>query len=338
MTKRKTQIETSKINTETIISKNSPLVFISHNSNDDEIAEAFSELLSNVSAGILNSFRSSDKKGDQGIEFGELWFPRILKALKESTDIVCLLTNNSLNLPWILFETGIAKGLDFEKILGIAIGIPLDSIYKSPFAQFQNCDTSTDSLVKLVFDLVEKIPNSKPNKEIIRGQVDSFNKKIETILKKSSTSKTKVSVSVDPTAKLFEEIKIMFKDLPSRIENVSIPFNRRKDRRFNPSLFFELEHIARSINPVFGIKILLSPIKNDFPWIYDIAANIIEEIDKTGFTPAINNKINELQEIMNLTFRHPAFREFHDNEFFYREIENLLMSYFHRAGNKKSRK
>ena len=45
----------------------SPFVFISHDTRDAEIAEAFSKLLKSVSAGMLKSFRSSDNKGTQGI-------------------------------------------------------------------------------------------------------------------------------------------------------------------------------------------------------------------------------------------------------------------------------
>lgn len=41
------------------------LVFVSHDSRDADIAEAFANLLSDVSAGTLKSFRSSDKKGTQ---------------------------------------------------------------------------------------------------------------------------------------------------------------------------------------------------------------------------------------------------------------------------------
>ena len=57
-----------------------PLVFISHDSRDSELAEAFSKLLSSVSAGLLRSFRSSDKKGTEGIEYGVEWYPRFTDA------------------------------------------------------------------------------------------------------------------------------------------------------------------------------------------------------------------------------------------------------------------
>ena len=82
------------------ISKN-PLVFISHDTRDAELAEAFSQLLSNSSMGILESFRSSDKKGTQGIEYGTLWYEKIFKKLNEASDVVCLLTHHSVDRPWI---------------------------------------------------------------------------------------------------------------------------------------------------------------------------------------------------------------------------------------------
>src|SRR5947199_4403504 len=86
------------------------LVFISHDSRDAEIAEAFSKLLSSVSAGVLKSFRSSDKRGTQGIEYGVEWYPEIMKKLDDASDIVCLLTQNSIDRPWILYEAGVGKG------------------------------------------------------------------------------------------------------------------------------------------------------------------------------------------------------------------------------------
>ena len=63
-----------------------PLVFISHDTRDAEIAEEFSTLLKRVSAGVLKSFRSSDKKGNQGIEYGVEWYPEIIKNIQITQD------------------------------------------------------------------------------------------------------------------------------------------------------------------------------------------------------------------------------------------------------------
>jgi hypothetical protein len=77
----------------------SPLVFISHDSRDAKLAEAFSKLLKSVSAGMIKTFRSSDKKGNEGIDFGEEWYKRLMAQLQSTSDVVCLFTDRSLDSP-----------------------------------------------------------------------------------------------------------------------------------------------------------------------------------------------------------------------------------------------
>jgi hypothetical protein len=151
-----------------------PLVFISHDTKDAELAEAFSNLLKSVSAGVLKSFRTSDRKGNQGIEYGIEWYPEIIKNIQNSSDVVCLLTKRSVNRPWILFEAGMAKGKLDTPILGVALGIQLKEASTGPFAQFQNCADDEESLTKLVFQLVDRIPNSEPDRDTIKFQVGKF--------------------------------------------------------------------------------------------------------------------------------------------------------------------
>ena len=65
-----------------------PLVFISHDARDAELAEAFSKLLKSVSAGMIKTFRSSDKKGTEGIDFGDEWYKRLMSKLQSTSDVV----------------------------------------------------------------------------------------------------------------------------------------------------------------------------------------------------------------------------------------------------------
>ena len=123
-----------------------PFVFVSHDSRDAGLAEAFGNLLTDASGGILKSFRSSDKKGTAGIEFGAEWYKAIMSKLDTATDVVALLTHNSLDRPWILYEAGVAKGKLSTTVFGIALGISLDKATTGPFAQFQNCADDEDAL------------------------------------------------------------------------------------------------------------------------------------------------------------------------------------------------
>jgi hypothetical protein len=64
--RKKNEPENKKPTIESSVSKSTnPLVFISHDTRDAELAEEFSSLLKSASAGGLKSFRSSDKKWTQ---------------------------------------------------------------------------------------------------------------------------------------------------------------------------------------------------------------------------------------------------------------------------------
>jgi hypothetical protein len=258
-----------------------PLVFISHDTRDAKLAEAFSGLLKSVSAGVLKSFRTSDKKGNQGIEYGVEWYPEIIKNIQNASDVVCLLTERSINRPWILFEAGMAKGKLETPILGVALGISLKEASSGPFAQFQNCGDDEESLTKLVFQLVDRIPNSEPDENTIKFQVGNFKKTIESILKDKNKAvkpeKIETSNSDNSSAKLFEEIKVMFQDLPSRIENnINHEIRNRKRRRFHPMMVEDMMHMSK--NPYIALMIALSFFRESMPWLYEMGMETIKTI------------------------------------------------------------
>jgi len=330
MAKRETAVKkTIEADQPKAVAKN-PLVFISHDTRDAELAEAFSQLLSNSSMGILESFRSSDKKGTQGIEYGTLWYEEIFKKLNEASDVVCLLTHHSIDRPWILYEAGIAIGKSGTPLIGIALGIPLNKANNGPFAQFQNCADDIDSLTKLVSGLVRKIPNAKPIDEVVKGQVTQFLEKVKPILEKPDENETNTDknslIEDTPVAKLFEEIKIMFQDLPSRIDrNVNINRNKRF-RKYHPALLEDLMHITKDES--LGFLIALSIVKNDIPWIYDIGVETLRRI-----RDAKNSKEKELaamdfERIIEISIHNPYFEDtiMGNKEDFriFRELPHLL--------------
>lgn len=299
-----------------------PLVFISHDTRDAELAEAFSNLLKSVSAGVLKSFRTSDRKGNQGIEYGVEWYPEIIKNIQGASDVVCLLTERSVNRPWILFEAGMAKGKLDTPILGVAVGIQLKDASTGPFAQFQNCGDDEDSLTKLVFQLVDRIPNSEPDRDTIRFQVGKFKVKAGEIIEKLKSTEDKKSenkndVSINDiensSAKLFEEIKVMFQDLPSRIDKTSRVDGKRRRRKIHPLIIDELIHM--SPNPVIGVKIALSLYKEKMPWVYDEGMALINKAASTK-NHMLNHKVMaDFEEMLMVSFRHPFIEEvFMDGE------------------------
>jgi hypothetical protein len=293
------------------------LIFVSHDSRDAELAEAFCKLLSVVSCGVLKSFRSSDRKGSQGIEYGVEWYPELMKKLSVASDVVCLLTQRSLDRPWILYEAGVAKGKLNTPVFGIALGIPLNRVSSGPFAQFENCDDEEESLTKLVIQLVGRIPYSEPDHDAIVMQVKEFKQKATKILKTLTDSKDKKEEKpvVDETsaAKLFEEIKIMFKDLPSRVEgkltDAIDPIRRRRFRRFNPMMFDDLMRMSETSRDPIGILLITSLFREDFPWIYELGNEVYKAI-KSGDRAEIERTILTLRRTAEMLMHGPMMEEF----------------------------
>jgi hypothetical protein len=283
-----------------------PLIFISHDSRDAELAEAFSRLLSSVSCGVLKSFRSSDRRGSQGIEYGVEWYPEIMKNLATASDVVCLLTQRSTDRPWILYEAGVAKGKLNTPVYGIALGIPLRRASSGPFAQFQNCDDDEESITKLVMQLVRRIPNSDPDHDAIQMQVRTFKQKISEILKNLAQAKPAAAQATPPAdetsaAKLFEEVKLMFRDLPSRIDSQlteAVGASRHeRPRRMHPGMVEDVLH--RSGGPL-GLLVAVSFVRDDLPWLYELGLDLYRKLESGGHPPAIRRAAARFETALDL--------------------------------------
>jgi hypothetical protein len=326
---------------ELLPSQANSLVFISHDSRDDELAEAFSKLLSSVSAGVLKSFRSSDRRGSQGIAYGTEWYPELMKNLSAASDVVCLLTQRSIERPWILYEAGVAKGKLNTPVYGIALGITLSRAATGPFAQFQNSDDTEESLTKLVMQLVGRIPNSEPDREAIAMQVRTFKQKAQSVLEKLDTAvEHEEQQSIDETsvAKLFEEVKVMFQDLPSRIEGQLDPMRHRKRRRIHPMMIDELMHMSKPDDPV-GFLTIIALFREDMPWLYELGLEVYRAIQR-GNSTQIRKAGRSFETALELTAHGPFARDLHDKETFFliRESMELLHRYMTRAIDQSAKK
>ena len=226
-----------------------------------------------------------------------------------------------------------AKGKLDTSILGIALGISLKNASTGPFAQFQNCGDDEDSLIKLVLQLLSRIPNSEPDEETIKSQVKNFREKISKILKKTPTNK-KESLSKatlkkdDSSARLFEEIKVMFQDLPARIgNNIQIDKRIRNKRKLHPMMIDDLMHMSR--NRTVGIIITLSLFKDSMPWIYDIGIETIKKIKRANTKDAKQKAFSEFEEVIEISTHHPMMHELYidseEDHMLFREIPRMLM-------------
>jgi len=304
---------TSEAELMTSSGSSSPMVFISHDGRDAELAEAFSKLLKSVSSGMIKTFRSSDKKGNEGIDFGEEWYKRLMEQLQSTSDVVCLFTEQSLDRPWILFEAGVAKGKLNTPVLGVALGVPLSRVSAGPFYQFMNMDDSEADLTKLVNQLARRIPNLELDADVVKSQVAAFKSTEAALLKKLSSGgakrETKEEVDESAVAKLAEEMKALPSRVAERLAASVDPFRRRPMRRLHPMMFEDLMHMSGDPGDPVAILMAASVVRDDMPWLYELAMEVYRAV-KAENNEAIEREMKRLRRFSRVMMHLPFMEEF----------------------------
>jgi hypothetical protein len=148
-------------------------VFISHDHRDSVVAASFAKLLTGAGQGTVRAFSSSDCTQETGIEFGADWFGRLKEEMNQATAVVALLTENSVQRPWILYEAGLAT-VKLGNVIGVALGIPLSKVKDGPFTVFRNSSDSEESLTALVLQLLARNRDAQPDTECVSQHVREF--------------------------------------------------------------------------------------------------------------------------------------------------------------------
>lgn len=331
--------EAAPILAEPALTRARSLVFISHDTRDAALAELFANLLTDVSAGTLKSFRSSDKKGVTGIEFGSEWYGTIMSQLGSATDVVALLTPHSLDRPWILYEAGVAKGKLDTVVFGVALGVGLEKVSTGPFGQFQNCGDDEDSLTKLVMQLLGRNPEAAPREEAVRMQVKLFKTKVDEHLAGTTFNAEKPDAEEESVAKLFEEVKAMVREMPDRLDSrmrhapSSSPLRRlsRRSPAFLEEILFSSRWHRGDADIAVAWLMFVSLLRDDLPWLHEAGLDIYRQY-KLGRN--IEKSVMEFETLIDMTFRSPLGEIFDGRDKMshemFRHLPDMTKHFLHR--------
>ncbi len=141
--------------------------------------------------------------------------------------------------------------------------------------------------------------------------VHSFHAKATEILERNVETSGGGYENTDNTvAKLFKEIKIMFENLPSRIEHRIDPSRRRNPRNMNPMLFEEFIHVGRmGGNWELGFLMALSLVKESLPWFYEVGVETFRAMRSTKSVIEKKKIITSFEEAVNM-LGHPMIEGF----------------------------
>lgn len=130
-------------------------VFLSHSSSDRNLAEIIALYLSKVTLRQFTVWHSSDSSGTGGIKIGSVWFDEIRKQLENSKVILVLLTPNSIDKPWLYFESGFGQALKNCEVIPLLVGLSKFSDVTAPLSLYQSFNiTDYGSLKKFTNKLL----------------------------------------------------------------------------------------------------------------------------------------------------------------------------------------
>lgn len=158
-----------------------PTIFISHITQEKELAKIIKDELERAFLGLLEIFVSSD---GESIQIGKKWLDEIDQALRESQIILLLCSKSSVTRPWVNFEAGAGwvKGIPIIPICHTNL-TPVD--LPLPLNMLQGVQvTSKDNLEK-IFQLIGRYLGVKTLPEIqydrIIEEIKSFEKRYKVI-------------------------------------------------------------------------------------------------------------------------------------------------------------
>jgi hypothetical protein len=122
-------------------------IFISYASADSALAN---ELRSQIEAGGFTTFMA-----EKDIPVSSLWKQTIRDALRSSSQVLILLTPNSIDRPWVLLETGAAWALDKALIPAMAFVDPNRFVDPLRDIQARKIET-TQQKTELVAEIVAR--------------------------------------------------------------------------------------------------------------------------------------------------------------------------------------
>jgi len=227
----------------------------------------------------------------------------------------------------------------------------LSRVSAGPFYQFQNSDDSEGSLSKLVVQLCRRIPGLEPDTDVVKTQVHAFKSSVEEVLRAISSPKKiekKEAVDEGAVAKVLEEIKLIVRELPLRLEQKMVEgperYRPRRVRRLHPMMIDEMAHmISRRPDDPLGILIIASLVREDFPWLYEIGTEAYRAA-KTGSPRESHELLRAFRDAAEFTMRGPFLEEMgmlgKETHIMYRELPMIIDHYMQRLEKpmrKKSR-
>lgn len=241
---------------------------------------------------------------------GDRWGVEVAKNLEECNFGIICITNENLNAPWILFESGaLAKSMQDGRVIPLLLDLEFKAI-SGPLAQFQAKKVELEGMKELLAGL-----NKAATSPIQEDRLDtlftslwaSFQDKIQQI--PSSRTSNKPS---RPEGEILEELVSSIRNVEMRFRDViedDSAFKRRRRLKYNPMMIVEMSNRYFD-GPSDPIQILLvsSFFKEELPWLYEIGLETYRSIKSGSEVDAIRAR-RKFLEMIEMVMKSPILEE-----------------------------
>lgn len=274
----------------------------------------------------------------EDIDKGARWSTDIAKELENSTFGILCVTKENLEAPWLSFEAGaLSKTMDKSFVTPFLFNIKRSEV-RGPILQFQSTIFQKEDIKKLVKTLNKAcgevaIPDARLDKSFevwyptleedlnkINSEVNKVNEEqesdsdtysseiLEEILELSRDNQRLLRT---PDAELIEGIKELKEKIQEQDEKRMIMYeDRRNMKRHSSMLIHEIvDMIMNSGNKRYGFIMILSLIKDDFPWLYDMGKELLEILKSKDKVPEKQEAIMNFRRIIEISFNPPMIRD-----------------------------
>lgn len=294
----------------------------------------------------------------EDIDKGARWSTDIAKELENSTFGILCVTKDNLEAPWLSFEAGaLSKTMEKSFVTPFLFDIKRSEV-QGPILQFQSTIFQKDDIKKLVQTLnkasgesgiaesrldksfevwyptlekeLETLKEESGNSDggTIQDETNHDSEMIEEILELSRDNQ-KLLRSPDP--KIYddlEKVKEYLERLSMRNENQYE--KRRMSRKYNSMFLEEIMHMD-NMRRSYAFLMILSLLKEDFPWIYDMGKELVEILKSNNHPKDKSLSIKEFKDLVDFTFGHPLMRDIFgrnkDSIIFMKELPFYLIQF-----------
>jgi hypothetical protein len=244
------------------------------------------------------------------IEAGERWGEVVAKELADSTFGIICVTRENVNSPWVLFEAGaLAKTMQGSKVIPLLLDLEIRDI-TGPLAQFQAKKVEKAGVNEVINSINQTANNVVPEaraRELFEALWPKLDKEVKMIPKEPASEK-----HARPQHEILEELVVGVRSLDSRLREFTEggPFvSRRRRLRIHPMMFMEMMHMGkRSPGDPVGLLMLASVLREDMPWLYELAMEVYRAT-KAGLPDEAARARRDFQRAVEFCVRGPLMEE-----------------------------